>query len=1024
MSNKKNKKAAAAPVTEEEKAFDEQQQTRRNKLTAFRRRLKWYHILAAAVVLFLVSLFVGWHFKPKKDLNIVVLDKTVLSYSEDEDIIKENIYRKHQGLFWVLNRERYVKEDGSDYDYTKDYYGPFVDDNGAYDHTVKLNEASPNPDMVYLSDAYGMGNDTFGYYNGSNPLNAGISADDMSYVSFAYESGAPIVAEMALFSTPLSDSVKSQLVSLLGVTPTKWLGRYIVDLQDFTDVPDWAPDMYEQQEGVEWRFRGPGILLISTDGEIKILEQNVDFNSKNLLQIYIKDEYKDEFGGCDRCNFYNWFELVEPNYGVEDIATFEFDLNATGMEKIKDISNSPRFCAISRKQEEGYAPAYFFAGDFNDYVNGNRYGCFLFSNQFFKFLSYDRQGDISNFYWRFYNPLMRKILEQTGANDHGGKTKEHSEVSRVNNGVFQVLENEKWRTLSLKAAAVNAQEPGEAQYSRDFTFYENLIAEAAEMGVNCLAAKSLYPPEFYAAVNRYNKQADSPIYIQQRITAPPGLSAEDYLTDKGLSAWKDSIESAVKALHGDAEVESGTDGKAAYLVDVSPYVLCVTVDPGLTSETVSAINGASSYSFSGEYTKSCAGIKGFAAYLYNAAQSASHDNYSYYTPVSVSVPLGMAQGMSFVRNSAAFSLDDMVNGDCEMYVYSDIMLDSELLDTVKGSTVYERCGKAFDELKRQLTAPLASGVTFSSVNAVYGQKAVTEKEQGEMLVEAVKAAKDSGLAGAVIYDLNDTWSDVSDEMKKFTASDESSPLWHNTCDSAETTGIIAMDSVQPETPGLVLTDDDLAQAVSMSADAGYMYVTVQLLEEIDYKANALFVGIDTFQRNDGEYFYAKDFTANSLSGMEYSLRFDGKQNASLYVIKSYDRSQGTAVTKESYAAAYNKVADLTYGSFTSGDTQFYQTGSTIYVRLPWTWLNIADPSRLLVISDSTLRSERAKTVTTNGFLVSVMVGERKSGDLYYAFPQEKHDPGYKTFSWKKWETTDYAARRRESFEALKKYFAA
>ena len=232
------------------------------------------------------------------------------------------------------------------------------------------------------------------------------------------------------------------------------------------------------------------------------------------------------------------------------------------------------------------------------------------------------------------------------------------------------------------------------------------------------------------------------------------------------------------------EVENGTDGKAAYLVDVSAYVLCVTVDPGLTSETVPAINGASSYSFSGEYTKSCTGIKGFAAYLYNTAQSASHDNYSYYTPVSVSVPLGMAQGMSFVRNSAAFSLEDMVNSDCGMYVYSDIMLDPELLDTVKGSTVYERCGRVFDELKRELDAPLASGVTFSCVNAVYGQKAVTEKEQGEMLGEALKAAKDTGLAGAVIYDLNDTWSGVSDEMKKFTASDESTPLWHNTADRA------------------------------------------------------------------------------------------------------------------------------------------------------------------------------------------------------------------------------------------------
>ena len=85
----------------------------------------------------------------------------------------------------------------------------------------------------------------------------------MSYLNFAYESGATIIAETALFSSPLSDSVRGQLINLLGVTPTKWIGRYIVDLEDFTDVPDWAPPMYEQQEGVEWRFTGPGILLVS-----------------------------------------------------------------------------------------------------------------------------------------------------------------------------------------------------------------------------------------------------------------------------------------------------------------------------------------------------------------------------------------------------------------------------------------------------------------------------------------------------------------------------------------------------------------------------------------------------------------------------------------------------------------------------------------------------------------------------------------------------------------------------------------
>ena len=178
----------------------------------------------------------------------------------------------------------------------------------------------------------------------------------MSYISFAHESGAPIITESTFFSSPLSDSVRAQLIALTGVNPTKWIGRYIVDLEDFTDVPDWAPPMYEQQEGVEWRFTGPGILLVSSDGKIIILEQNTDFLSKNLLRIYINEEYRKEFSGCDKCNFYNWFELVEPNYGVETIATFDFDLNATGMEKISEISKTPRFCAISRNQDSNSCP--------------------------------------------------------------------------------------------------------------------------------------------------------------------------------------------------------------------------------------------------------------------------------------------------------------------------------------------------------------------------------------------------------------------------------------------------------------------------------------------------------------------------------------------------------------------------------------------------------------------------------------------------------------------------------------------
>ena len=1022
---KENKEQQTAELTPEEQAFQEHQNARVAKVGKFFKRLKWYHIVAFLLVLGIVLLFVIWHLLPKKVMNVAVLDKTVLSYADDENIIKENVYRKHQGLFWILHQQRYIKRDGEYYDYQRDYFGPKLDEEGNFDGDTEFKDAQSTPDLLYLSDAYGMGNDTYGYYNGGSPLNGGISDDDMSYISFAHESGAPIVAEMAFFSTPLSDSVRAQLIALTGVNPTKWIGRYLVDLEDFTDVPDWAPPMYEQQEGVEWRFTGPGILLVSNDGKIIILEQNTDFITKNLLKIYINEEYRKEFSGCDTVNFYNWFELVEPNYGVENIATFEFDLNATGMEKIKEVSKTPRFCAISRKQEEGYAPVYYFAGDSNDYVNGNRYGEFLFSNLFFKFLSYDRQGDISNFFWRFYNPLMRHILSDTNSKQYMTEQSEHAEVSRVNGGSFQVLQDEKWRSLTLKAASLNAQEPGKATYSRDFTYYEDLIEAAGELGVNCLVAKDLYPPEFYAAISRYNKNSEhDTIYILQRVGVPDGLDVWDYLKDDGLNKWSEAVVSAVKALHGDGRARGERLGDATYFIDVSEYVLGLCVDPKLDNENTGKITGLSAYSYKGDYVKQNTGAQGFAAYLYDTAQKTSFDSYGYYTPVAVTASPDMIKGMKDVKNQHAYLFSDIAAADCAEYAFCDVLMDNaEIADSGKANdSAYAKYLSVFNELNRLTSPLLASGVSFSDVNAVYGQDAVSESEQGEGITDALLAAKDSGILGATIYDLNDSWSDVGEDMRFFTASASNSYLWHNTCDSAEMTGVIAMDSVAPGTPGLVLSDDDLAQALSLSNDAGYLYITLQLLEENDYKENAMFIGLDTFQRNDGEYYYAKDFTANSLSGMEFSLRFEGKQKAALYVMAKYDRSRGSAFTQESYNGDYHKVADLTYGGFTSGDSQFYQTGSTIYIRLPWTWLNVADPSKKLVINDNAFAGDVVKSVTTNGVLASVMIGERKEGDVMYAFPADKHDPGYKVFQWDKWETAKYTTRNKESFDILKKYF--
>ena len=105
------------------------------------------------------------------------------------------------------------------------------------------------------------------------------------------------------------------------------------------------------------------------------------------------------------------FELIEADSSTEVIATYSFNVNSTGAEELAAVSDTTTFAAVTRRRAEGYGDAYYFAGDFNDYTTKRQISNFLFADTFFQFISFDRAGDVTNFYWNFYEPMMKKIFK-------------------------------------------------------------------------------------------------------------------------------------------------------------------------------------------------------------------------------------------------------------------------------------------------------------------------------------------------------------------------------------------------------------------------------------------------------------------------------------------------------------------------------------------------------------------------------------------------------------------------------------
>ena len=85
---------------------------------------------------------------------------------------------------------------------------------------------------------------------------------------------------------------------------------------------------------------------------------------------------------------------------------------------------------------------------------------------------------------------------------------------------------------------------------------------------------------------------------------------------------------------------------------------------------------------------------------------------------------------------------------------------------------------------------------------------------------------------------------------------------------------------------------------------------------------------------------------------------------------------------------------------------------------------MTDPSQRIVLNNDGKITGQAKTVSTNGAIVSVLIADKKTKDQLYLFPEDKQDPAYKTFKWATWDTVGYTMREKEGFALLKNYFSS
>ncbi|BDX39530.1 hypothetical protein CYCD_28850 [Tenuifilaceae bacterium CYCD] len=375
--------------------------------------IKNISIILTLVLVLILSLYLVWSLKPKQKLNIYILDKTVVLKDRPE----------HKAFVWLLNQNGYVGPDGKPYSASRDYWGFFPIDlpNQIFDFkAIRINEVDTYAavyDAAYYTDCYGVYSFEW-YKNIAQPIHSskvfgGLNQNDYLLLKKMKEDGKLIIGEYNMFSTPTNALIRSKAEALFNLMWTGWSGKVYTNLDpNLPNGPaEWIPKLYESQHLKPWPKQSKGIVLISNDGLIDVLEQKESLKSL-LPQIESTPTGQKKLGLPGKVAYSGWFEFIVPSVTATIHANYKLDLTPAGVDQLGKIGLSDKFPAIIQAQEN--EPTFYFAGDFaeNQVISATaRMAGGKFLNRLFS-----KENEKFKFFDQFYTPLIENILDDYSKN--------------------------------------------------------------------------------------------------------------------------------------------------------------------------------------------------------------------------------------------------------------------------------------------------------------------------------------------------------------------------------------------------------------------------------------------------------------------------------------------------------------------------------------------------------------------------------------------------------------------------------
>lgn len=375
-------------------------------------------VIICLIILLPAIMWLMWYFKEPRKLNILILDKTVLTNSVQE----------HISLSWILNNEQYIHSNFGTYNWKRDYYGIFPDARGNYkindldDFSLQqLDSLSKIHDVAFYTDMYGIYSNEWiaEYYpdkinderfigNRSGKIYGGMSNNDLLFLKLMNSKRKLIINEFNMIASPTPNNIRLEYEKEFHVKWTGWVGRYYDNLDTLInlDIPRWLIKNYMKDNKNLWPFKNSGIAFVRNDDKVVILENQTHLDI-DLPYIYTTVDDCTTFHIPSAMKYPFWFDIITTDSTMYEISKYEIGSNLRG-DSILNKWHIPRgFPALVKSKEHNF---FYMAGDFSDNPIDMKSSYFRFIELFSNITLTQEKVERNSFFWGYYRPLIQNIL--------------------------------------------------------------------------------------------------------------------------------------------------------------------------------------------------------------------------------------------------------------------------------------------------------------------------------------------------------------------------------------------------------------------------------------------------------------------------------------------------------------------------------------------------------------------------------------------------------------------------------------